>query len=86
MTATDTITVPTAPTSQAEADLDAQVGAFAEQLFGLGLGAFEAVTVTLGRRLGLYQALEWLARSAPRLLALLGAGIVVAAIAVLVLR
>lgn len=39
-------------------DIEAQVGALAEQLFGVGLSAFEAVSITLGRRLGLYQALE----------------------------
>lgn len=58
MTTTDTVTdTRTAPAAPDPEDIEAQVGAFAEQLFGLGLGAFEAVTVTLGRRLGLYHAL-----------------------------
>lgn len=39
------------------ADLDAQVGAYAEQLFGIGLAAFEAATISIGRQTGLYAAL-----------------------------
>lgn len=38
-------------------DLDAQVGAYAEQLFGIGLAAFEAATISIGRQTGLYDAL-----------------------------
>ena len=43
-----TVTQPT------EADLEAQVGAYAEHLFETGLAALEAITVSLGRELGLY--------------------------------
>jgi SAM-dependent methyltransferase len=39
-------------------DLEAEVGAYAERLFGVGLAAFEAASIALGRRLGLYRALE----------------------------
>ena len=35
-------------------DFEAQVGAYAERLFETGLAALEAVTVSLGRELGLY--------------------------------
>lgn len=38
-------------------DLEAEIGAFAERLFGDGLAALEAVTVALGRELGLYEQL-----------------------------
>jgi 2-polyprenyl-3-methyl-5-hydroxy-6-metoxy-1,4-benzoquinol methylase len=38
-------------------DLEAQIGAYAERLFGTGLAAFEAMTVSLGRELGLYRHL-----------------------------
>lgn len=38
-------------------DLEAQVGAYAERLFGTGLAAFEAAAIALGRQLGLYTAL-----------------------------
>ena len=48
-----TITEPT----QAPVDLEAQIGAYAEHLFGTGLAALEAVTISLGRELGLYQPL-----------------------------
>jgi hypothetical protein len=51
---------------------------------GVALAVLLHVTVVLLVLTGLYQALEWLARTAPRLLALLAVGIVVAAIAVLV--
>lgn len=36
------------------ADIEAQIGAYAERLFGTGLAAFEAITISLGRQLGLY--------------------------------
>ncbi len=38
-------------------DLETQVGAFAERLFGVGLAALEAATIALGRELGLYPLL-----------------------------
>jgi 2-polyprenyl-3-methyl-5-hydroxy-6-metoxy-1,4-benzoquinol methylase len=38
-------------------DLEAEIGAFAQRLFETGLAAFEAVTVSLGRQLGLYEHL-----------------------------
>ena len=38
-------------------DLDGQVAAYAEQLFGIGLAAFEAATICVGRQTGLYAAL-----------------------------
>ncbi len=38
-------------------DLDAQVGAYADRLFETGLAALEAVTISLGRELGLYEHL-----------------------------
>jgi 2-polyprenyl-3-methyl-5-hydroxy-6-metoxy-1,4-benzoquinol methylase len=44
------------PTVSAD-DLEAQVGAYAEQLFGIGLAAFEAATISVGRQTGLYAAL-----------------------------
>ncbi|MEY2463596.1 MAG: hypothetical protein QOH64_1734 [Acidimicrobiaceae bacterium] len=40
-----------------EADLEAQIGAYAERLFETGLAALEAFTVSLGRELGLYEHL-----------------------------
>jgi 2-polyprenyl-3-methyl-5-hydroxy-6-metoxy-1,4-benzoquinol methylase len=40
-----------------DAETEAQIGEYAERLFGTGLAAFEAVTVALGRGLGLYDAL-----------------------------
>jgi 2-polyprenyl-3-methyl-5-hydroxy-6-metoxy-1,4-benzoquinol methylase len=48
---TDTDTIP--------ADLEAQVGAYAERLFETGLATLEAVTISLGRELGLYQHLVY---------------------------
>lgn len=36
---------------------DAQVGAYADQLFGIGLAALEAATISIGRQTGLYAAL-----------------------------
>jgi SAM-dependent methyltransferase len=38
-------------------ELEAQIGAYAERLFGTGLAAFEATIIALGRQLGLYPAL-----------------------------
>lgn len=38
-------------------DLDTRIAAYAERLFGLGIAAFEAATITIGRRTGLYTAL-----------------------------
>ena len=38
-------------------DFEAQVGEYAERLFGMGLAAMEAANICLGRQLGLYQAL-----------------------------
>lgn len=38
-------------------DLETQVGAYAERLFGTGLAALEAITISLGRELGLYDHL-----------------------------
>ena len=40
-----------------ESDLEAQVGAYAERLFETGLAALEAITISLGRELGLYHHL-----------------------------
>lgn len=37
--------------------LEAQIGAYAEQLFGTGLAALEAATIAIGRQTGLYDAL-----------------------------
>ena len=48
MTITDT---------DADADLEAQIGAYADRLFETGLAALEAVTVSLGRELHLYEHL-----------------------------
>ena len=49
-----TITDASPTTATGEGDLDAQVGAYAERLFETGLAALEAVTISLGRELGLY--------------------------------
>lgn len=38
-------------------NLETQIGAYAERLFDLGLAAFEATSVSLGRELGLYEHL-----------------------------
>ena len=38
-------------------DLEAEIGAYAERLFETGLAALEAVTISLGRELGLYEHL-----------------------------
>jgi SAM-dependent methyltransferase len=48
-----------------EADLEAQIGAYAERLFETGLASFEAFTINLGRQLGLYQALADLGGATP---------------------
>lgn len=42
-------------THTSEVELEAQVGAYAERVFGTGLAALEAVTISLGRELGLYE-------------------------------
>jgi SAM-dependent methyltransferase len=44
-------------TDATQADLDAQIGAYAERIFEIGLAALEAITVSLGRELGLYDHL-----------------------------
>jgi SAM-dependent methyltransferase len=41
-----------------EIDIEAEVGAYAEKIFGTALAAFEAFTISLGRELGLYQHLQ----------------------------
>lgn len=38
-------------------DLDAQIGAYADRIFETGLAALEAITISLGRELGLYDHL-----------------------------
>ena len=43
--------------SSPEDDVAAQVGAFAERLLMTGLAGFEAMTIALGRDLGLYAVL-----------------------------
>lgn len=43
--------------TQIDQDLEAQIGEYAERLFGTGLAAFEAFAIGLGRELGLYAAL-----------------------------
>lgn len=58
-----TVTEPTKPelagepattVADPDADLEAQVGAYADRLFETGLAALEAITISLGRELGLY--------------------------------
>src|SRR5262245_8952063 len=44
-------------TEPAPADLDAQVGAYAERIFEIGLATLEGITMSLGRELGLYDHL-----------------------------
>lgn len=51
------ITETTETTETTEAELEAQIGAYAERLFGTGLAALEAITISLGRELGLYDHL-----------------------------
>ena len=46
-----------AVTDATEMDIEAAIGAYAERLFGTGLAALEAITVSLGRELGLYEHL-----------------------------
>jgi 2-polyprenyl-3-methyl-5-hydroxy-6-metoxy-1,4-benzoquinol methylase len=43
--------------STTQTDLETEIGTYAEQLFATGMAGFEAVTIGLGRRLGLYAAL-----------------------------
>jgi 2-polyprenyl-3-methyl-5-hydroxy-6-metoxy-1,4-benzoquinol methylase len=57
----DTETIP--------ADLETQVGAYAERLFETGLATLEAITISLGRELGLYQHLTGAAGITPSELA-----------------
>ncbi len=52
-----------------EQDLEAQVGAYAERLFETGLVALEAVTISLGRELGLYGHLATTSGATPPKLA-----------------
>jgi hypothetical protein len=61
MTVTHTTPVPTDHGSDdptditvSEPDIESQVAAYCERLFGTGLGALEALTISLGRELGLY--------------------------------
>jgi SAM-dependent methyltransferase len=44
-------------TDTTQADLEAQIGAYADRIFQTGLATLEAVTISLGRELGLYQHL-----------------------------
>ena len=44
-------------TETTAADLETQIGAYAERLFETGLAALEAITISLGRELGLYDHL-----------------------------
>jgi 2-polyprenyl-3-methyl-5-hydroxy-6-metoxy-1,4-benzoquinol methylase len=44
-------------TATTDEDLEAQVGAYADRLFETGLAALEAITISLGRELGLYEHL-----------------------------
>ncbi len=50
------MTITETTTEASKEDLEAQVGEFAERLFMSGLAAFEAASIALGRRLGLYDA------------------------------
>jgi 2-polyprenyl-3-methyl-5-hydroxy-6-metoxy-1,4-benzoquinol methylase len=54
---TVTTETPDVTTGAATDDVEAQVGAYAERLFMTGLDALEATTISLGRTLGLYDAL-----------------------------
>ncbi len=44
-------------TDTTEAELEAQIGAYAERIFQTGLASLEAITISLGRELGLYDHL-----------------------------
>jgi 2-polyprenyl-3-methyl-5-hydroxy-6-metoxy-1,4-benzoquinol methylase len=57
---TDTVTPDTVTT-----DLEAQIGAYADNLVITGLHALEAVTISLGRTLGLYDRLVELGEATP---------------------
>jgi 2-polyprenyl-3-methyl-5-hydroxy-6-metoxy-1,4-benzoquinol methylase len=61
---TDTVTPDTVTT-----DLEAQIGAYADNLVITGLHALEAVTISLGRTLGLYDRLVELGEATPATLA-----------------
>jgi 2-polyprenyl-3-methyl-5-hydroxy-6-metoxy-1,4-benzoquinol methylase len=50
-----------------EAEIEAQVGAYAERLFEVGLASLEAFTISLGRELGLYRHLAGAAVTPPEL-------------------
>ena len=58
---TDTVTT--------EADIEAQIGAYADNLVMTGLHALEAITISLGRALGLYDRLGDLGEATPAALA-----------------
>src|SRR5262245_1222323 len=40
-----------------QAELEAQIGAYADRIFQTGLATMEAITISLGRELGLYEHL-----------------------------
>jgi 2-polyprenyl-3-methyl-5-hydroxy-6-metoxy-1,4-benzoquinol methylase len=61
------MTITDNPSELTEADLEAQVGAYAEHLFEVGLAGLEAFTISLGRELGLYQHLGGEAVTPPEL-------------------
>ena len=63
---TDTV-IPDTATS--EADLEAQIGAYADNLMITGLHAMEAMTISLGRTLGLYDRLLEMGEATPAALA-----------------
>jgi len=63
---TDTVATDT-PTAQQ--DLEAEIGAYAENLMITGLHAMEAMTISLGRTLGLYDRLLELGEATPGALA-----------------
>src|SRR5262245_59551569 len=56
-------------TASPDVDLEAQIGAYAENLMITGLHALEAVTISLGRTLGLYDRLAELGEATPVALA-----------------
>lgn len=59
--------------TDSDQDLEAQVGAYAQRLFETGLATLEAITISLGRELGLYSYLtETGGLSAPELAARAG--------------
>ncbi len=60
-----TLTTDTQPTT--DDDLETAIGGFAERIAGATIGAFELVTIELGVRLGLYEALAVGPTSPPQL-------------------